>query len=195
MEELKAELLAQIGRTRELAGAAFSHVDFHMGLHRMPRLYPLFLDVAVASGTGRIRTHRYRVGMEARWPRLRHAAHMLGRWDRLPKYAWNLLARARARARGLAMPDHRIEITQMGGERGKLTLESYLRMLTNLPKGFSEFIAHPAYLDDELSRWSTYLEPRERERKILLDPRLKEGLSALGLTLAGYRDIPRRDAG
>ena len=61
-------------------------------------------------------------------------------------------------------------------------------MLTNLPEGFSEFIAHPAYLDDELSRWSTYLEPRERERKILLDPRLKEGL-------AGRRPDPRRLSG
>ena len=115
MDELKAELMAQIHRTRELAGVAFSHVDFHMGLHRMPRLYPLFLDVAVASGTGRIRTHRYRVGMEARWPRLRHAAHMLGRWDRLPEIRMEPARESPGAVSGLAMPDHRIEITQMGG--------------------------------------------------------------------------------
>ena len=48
------------------SGPAFSHVDFHMGLHRLPRLYDLFLDVAQATGVRRIRTHRYLVGMESR---------------------------------------------------------------------------------------------------------------------------------
>src|SRR5262245_23814095 len=36
LTELRAEMIAQIERTRDLAGEAFSHVDFHMGLHRLP---------------------------------------------------------------------------------------------------------------------------------------------------------------
>jgi predicted glycoside hydrolase/deacetylase ChbG (UPF0249 family) len=192
VDELRAELLAQIDRAKELAGKAFSHVDFHMGLHRLPGLYSLFLDVAMASGTGRIRTHRYRVGMETRWPRLRHTTHLLGSPGRLPRYLWNLLLRSRARARGLAMPDRWIGITHMGRRPGTITLEAYRAMLAAVPEGFNEFVTHPAYLDAELRRWSTYLEPREQEREILLDPRFREALGNSGVRLAGYRDIPLR---
>ena len=59
--KLRAEMLAQVEKTRDLAGAAFSHLDFHMGFHRLPRLYAVFLEVAQQSRVGRIRTHRYRV--------------------------------------------------------------------------------------------------------------------------------------
>ena len=69
-EELRCEMVAQVEKARDLAGAAFSHVDFHMGLHRLPVLYEIFLEVAERSGTGRIRTHRYRVGMESKDARL-----------------------------------------------------------------------------------------------------------------------------
>lgn len=190
LEELRLELLAQVARVRELAGKAFSHVDFHMGLHRLPRLYPLFLEVAKASGTGRIRTHRYLVGLETSRPWLRHLGHLAGGPGRGPRYIWNLLLRARARAAGLAMPDRWVEITHRGRKPGTIGLEPYSRMLGNLPEGFNEFVTHPAYLDSDLRRWSTYLEPREEERRILLDSRFREVLRASGVHLAGYRDIP-----
>ena len=193
-EELRAELGAQIRRARELAGAAFSHVDFHMGLHRLPRLYALFLEAAAASGVGRIRTHRYRVGMETGWPRLAHAAHLVRSPGRAPRYAWNLLLRAKALARGFAMPDRWVEITRMGRRPGSIGLDPFVRMLANVPEGFSEFVTHPAYVDDDLRRWSTYLEPREEERRVLLDPKFRDALRASGVRLAGYRDIPLRRA-
>jgi predicted glycoside hydrolase/deacetylase ChbG (UPF0249 family) len=195
MEELRAELSAQIARTRELAGGAFSHVDFHMGLHRFPRLYSVFLDVAAESGTGRIRTHRYLAGMETRWPRLRHSLHLLGAVDRIPKYLWNLILRARARRRGLAMPDRWVVITQMGRRSGTISVESYLQMLANVPEGFSEFVVHPGYVDDSLRRWSTYLAAREEERETLLKPEFRDALRDSGVTLAGYRDIPLLENG
>lgn len=189
-EELRAEMLAQIARTRELAGPAFSHVDFHMGLHRLPGLYPIFLDVAIASGTGRIRTHRYRVGMESARPRWRHAIHLLESPPRIPKYAWNVWLRWWARTRRLAMPDFRVEITEMGRRPGTIGLETYGQLLRNIRRGVSEFIAHPAYVDDALRRWSTYLEPREEERRILLDPGFRDAIRASGVVLSGYRDLP-----
>jgi predicted glycoside hydrolase/deacetylase ChbG (UPF0249 family) len=188
--ELRRELTAQIERTRELAGDAFSHVDFHMGLHRLPGLYPIFLEVAAASGTGRIRTHRYLAGMESRHPRLRHAVHMLEKPDRVPKYLWNLALRSWARRRGFAMPDYWLSISKMGRREGAISLESYSNLIRNVPKGCSEFVAHPAYVDDELKRWSTYLEPRVQERRVLLDPAFREALHRGPTRLAGYRDIP-----
>lgn len=190
VDELRAELLAQIERTRGLAGEAFSHVDFHMGLHRLPRLYPIFLEVAAASGTGRIRTHRYLAGMESAHPRLRHAAYMFESPGRLPKYLWNLLLRRWARQRGLAMPDYWLSISHMGRREGVITLANYINMLKNVPRGYCEFVAHPAYVDAELKRWSSYLDERAEERKILLDPAFREELRNGPATLAGYRDIP-----
>ena len=194
LEELKAELFAQIDRTRHLAGACFSHVDFHMGLHRLPRLYPVFLAVAEASGTGRIRTHRYLAGMESSHPRLRHAAYLFERADRLPKYAWNLALRWRARRRSLAMPDYWLSISNMG-RPNTITLPNYLQMLNNLPRGVSEFVAHPAYIDDDLRRVSTYIGQREDERLVLMSPRFREALRDPGIELCGYRDIPIRRGG
>jgi predicted glycoside hydrolase/deacetylase ChbG (UPF0249 family) len=193
--ELRAELNAQIARTRALAGSAFSHVDFHMGLHRLPEIYPLFLEVAAASGTGRIRTHRYRVGMESGSPRLHHWAHLVRRPTKGAKYAWNLALRWMARRRGFAMPDSWVEITEMGSHPERINVDNYLRLLRNIRHGYHEFVAHPAYLDDVLNRHSTYLEPRVRERTVLLSEAFRGGLHTSGVRLAGYRDIPLRRLG
>jgi predicted glycoside hydrolase/deacetylase ChbG (UPF0249 family) len=190
LDELRAEMLAQIEKTRGLAGEAFSHVDFHRGLHRLPRLYPLFLEVAEASGVGRIRTHRYRAGMESGWPRLSHAAHILSSPTRAAKYSWNLLLRRKARTRGFAMPDNRVAITHMETRPGRISVENFRRMLVHLPRGFSEFTAHPAYVDDELRRWSTYIDQRVAEREVLLSSDFRTALYNSEVTLAGYRDIP-----
>jgi predicted glycoside hydrolase/deacetylase ChbG (UPF0249 family) len=190
LKDLRAELAAQIDRTRRLAGECFSHVDFHMGLHRLPRLYPLFLEVAEASRTSRIRTHRYRVGMESRNPRMRQLAHFVAAPHRLAAYGWNVLLRWWALRRGLTMPDYRVTITRMESRPRSISVLNYCRMLRNLPAGYSEFVAHPAYIDDELRRWSTYIEPRIHEREVLLSPEFRKALYDSGVILAGYRDIP-----
>jgi predicted glycoside hydrolase/deacetylase ChbG (UPF0249 family) len=195
LAELRAELMAQIARTKELVGAAFTHVDFHMGLHRLPRLYPLFLEVAQASGTGRIRTHRYRVGLEGRRPSLHHWTYILRSPVRAAKYAWNLILRARAQRAGLSMPDSWVSVTEMATHPDRISVANYVNLLHNVPTGIHEFVVHPAYLDDELRRYSTYLEPRERERRVLLSPDFKEALQGSGVRLAGYRDIPRSGSG
>ncbi len=190
--ELRAEMIAQVEKTRALAGAAFSHVDFHMGLHRLPGLYGLFLEVAEKFGPGRIRTHRYHVGFETAHPRATHLRYLAARPQRLIKMGWNRWLRFRARRRGLAMPDRWIEITGWGPRPERITLENFLTLLGNTPRGFSEFVCHPGYVDEELKRWSSYLEPREREREILLSPVLRDALRGADVRLCGYRDIPLR---
>jgi chitin disaccharide deacetylase len=185
LSELRAEMLAQTERTRELAGPAFSHIDFHMGLHRLPRLYDIFLDLAESTGIRRIRTHYYRIGLESRFPRLRQLWHLSARPARGVRFIWNSWLRKRALDRGLTMPDRRVAITDM-----RHAMSEYLIMLSHLPPGFSELVAHPAYVDDELARWSTYLAPRTLEREILLSERFRQGLATSGVRLAGYREIP-----
>ena len=175
LDELRAEMIAQVEKTRDLAGPTFSHVDFHMGHHRLPRLYGLFLEIAEKFGAGRIRTHVYEVGMESRFPRLRHLMHLFGKPSRLPKFAWNYVLRKKALHRSLAMPDRRVEITHMASRPDRISVENYLKMLKHLPRGINEFVAHPGYIDDDLKRWSTYIEPRIRELHVLLDPQFRQG--------------------
>lgn len=192
MDELRDEMTAQVQKTREMAGAAFSHVDFHMGLHRLPQVYGVFLDVAEKSGVGRIRTHRYLMGMESRSPLLRHMVHMFESPTRIPKYAWNIWLRSRALKRGLAMPDRWVGITDMADDPDRITVRNYMTMLGNLPEGFSEFVAHPGYIDEDLMRWSTYHDQRLRELSVLLSGEFRQALFSSGVHLAGYRDIPLR---
>lgn len=192
--QLRSELEAQIGKLRDLAGAAFSHVDFHQSMNRLPGLNRLFLDLAVQSGAGRIRTHRNFFGMENRHPRLGRVLYTIGHPRRFASFVWNAWLRRSALAAGLAMPDQWVGITYLGQRDGTITVTNYLRLLLNLPDGFSEFVAHPGYVDDELRRWSTYLEQREREREVLLSAEFRSALKASDIRLAGYRDIPLRGA-
>ncbi len=187
--QLRAEFQAQVARTRDLAGAAFSHVDFHMGLHRLPGLYSLFLDVA-ASSVCRIRTHRNLVGIERPASPSRRLRFLIGSPRRIPALFWNALLREKAQRRGLSMPDRRVAIGAMASRPDAISVREYGAMLRNLPTGFNEFVAHPGYVDDELRRWSTYLEQRERERDVLVDPEFRAALEASGVQLGGYRDIP-----
>ena len=194
LDELGAEMTAQVEKARDLAGPTFSHVDFHMGYHRLPRLYGLFLQIAEKLGAGRIRTHVYEVGMESRIPRFRHLMHLIGKPSRLPKFAWNYLLRAKALHRRLSMPDRRVEITHMTSRPDRISVENYLAMLKHLPRGINEFVAHPGYIDGDLKRWSSYIEPRTRELQVLLDPRFRQGLASGDVKLMGYRDIATHPA-
>ncbi len=192
IDDLRRELRAQVVRARDLAGDAFTHLDFHMGLHRLPQVYPIFLEIAATSGIGRIRTHKYLAGMEASRPALRHATHLLSSPARMAKYLYNMRLRRQALQRGLAMPDAWVEITAMNSHPDRFTVENVLRMFHNLPEGIFECVVHPGYVDDDLRRWSTYLEGREQERTVLLSPAVRDGLAREGIRLMGYRDIPLR---
>ena len=188
LTELRAEMAAQLEKTRDLAGDAFSHVDFHMGLHRLPGLYAAFLDVVEKSGVGRIRTHKYRVGLEHKFPRLRHSLFLFESFTRIPKYIYILWLRRKALRHGFAMPDLWVGISHMDPQN--LTIQNYLLMLKNIPDGVNEFVAHPAYVDEDLTRWSNYHEGRILERQILLSPVFRQALASSDVQLVGYRDIP-----
>jgi chitin disaccharide deacetylase len=190
LSELRAELLAQVDKTRDLAGKAFSHVDFHMGLHKIPILYGLFLEIAEKSGVGRIRGYRYLVGMEHQFPRLRHFMFLSERPIRIPRYLIQLWQWRKALRRGLATTDHWVGITYLGERPDTITIENYVKMLQNLPEGFNEFVAHPGYVDEDLKRWASYLDQRILEREILLSHRFRDMIRSSNVHLAGYRDIP-----
>ena len=88
------------------------------------------------------------------------------------------------------MPDYWLSITHMGTRLGKISVPNYLQMLAHVPSGSSEFVAHPAYIDDDLKKWSTYLEQRVQERTVLLNEDFRKALLSGPVGLGGYRDIP-----
>ncbi len=193
LAELRAELMAQVEKTRDLAGKAFSHLDFHMGLHKLPILYGLFLEIAEKSGVGRIRGYRYLVGMEHRFPHIRHFIFLSERPIRIPRYFIQLWQWRKALRRHLATTDHWVGITYLGERPNTITIENYTKMLQNLPQGFNEFVAHPGYVDEDLKRWATYQDQRVLERNVLLNPEFREAVRLSDIRLAGYRDIPLRN--
>jgi predicted glycoside hydrolase/deacetylase ChbG (UPF0249 family) len=187
--DLKAELLAQIDYCRDLAGSCFSHIDCHMSVHRLPRFYPTFLEVVKASGIGRIRTHRYRMGMEGvnrRWSAFKYYInHPL----RIVIRGWNLWLRYLAKKQHLAMPEWRLCINDMGFRSGTISTHAWISLLKNVPRGTSEFVVHPGYSDAALERWSIYTSQRDAERKILTSPQFRDALLESDIVLTGYRDI------
>ena len=82
----------------------------------------------------------------------------------------------------------------MASRPDRISVENYLAMLKHLPHGINEFVAHPGYVDGDLKRWSSYIEPRTRELQVLLDPRFRQGLASGDVKLMGYRDIATHPA-
>lgn len=189
-EELKAEMEAQIELTRAMAGESLSHLDFHMGVHRLPKLYSLFLYLAKSTGVGRVRTHRYLFGLHTDNPFGYTVKYLAAKPLRIAKYIGNRAIHHSTRFKGIATPDYRIGIDGIYDDASIMTIDNYLNLLRNLPDGTFEFVVHPGYVDDELKKWSTYLEQREIERKILMDERFKARIVECGIELAGYREIP-----
>ncbi|AAM23626.1 putative glycoside hydrolase/deacetylase ChbG (UPF0249 family) [Caldanaerobacter subterraneus subsp. tengcongensis MB4] len=64
--------------------------------------------------------------------------------------------------------------------------ENLLFILKKLENGITEIMTHPAYVDDELMRVSSYNTKREIERKILTDPDVIQFVKENNITLVNY---------
>jgi predicted glycoside hydrolase/deacetylase ChbG (UPF0249 family) len=188
--ELRSEMLAQIGLCRDLAGGCFSHVDVHMGKHRLPRFYGVFLDVVRQAGVRRIRTHKHGPIALGSHPGRIILRHYLRRPVAAASRLWCYGLRQRALWKGIAMPDRLLFTVDGRRVFNPISVDAWVSMLRRMPEGTSEFIVHPGYPDEELAALSTYLHERERERKVLLSTTFRRALRESGVALIGYRDIP-----
>ncbi len=79
-------------------------------------------------------------------------------------------------------------------EPDKVDVAFLSRMLREeFPEGAYELCCHPGYVDPA-ARF-VYHEDRARELRTLTDPRIRALLGELGITLAGWRELPRLLAG
>jgi predicted glycoside hydrolase/deacetylase ChbG (UPF0249 family) len=114
----------------------------------------------------------------------------LRHWKR--QFQLRMLGRFRASFRealakaGVLTPDGCIGIAATGG----LTLETFQRLLENLPEGTWEFVSHPGYNDGDLEKVKTRLrDSRQKELAILTNPAVKELLRSEGIELISYREL------
>jgi len=66
------------------------------------------------------------------------------------------------------------------------TLEVLLRILQELEPGVTEMMCHPAHVDDELRRDSSYTDERERELGVLTHPDVRQALEDAGIHLTHF---------
>ncbi|MCX7970531.1 MAG: chitin disaccharide deacetylase [Negativicutes bacterium] len=164
--EVEREWRAQIARGREL-GLVANHFDSHHHAHMLPRFAPVFIRLAAEAGVP------VRLGDEP---------HRRQQPDRFMSYG---------ELRRLA-EEYRVKVPAMFASTfyGEgMTVEGLLGLVDEfLAAGQAavEFMCHPAVVDEELLRISSYARPREMELAILTDSRLREQLIGRGCRLVGF---------
>jgi predicted glycoside hydrolase/deacetylase ChbG (UPF0249 family) len=179
--EVTLECEAQLARLRG-AGVRVTHLDSHRHVHLLPGIWKAVRDTADRAG---IPVVRVPFDAEA-W---------IGR--RPSAFAEQLSLRAAYRLAGgggyRAPVDHFRGTSLFAVRQFR---ERLLDVLDQIPAGVTELMVHPGYADDEISRWDTYTEPRERELAALTDARVRHRLAAGDFTLTTFDAVatarPRR---
>jgi predicted glycoside hydrolase/deacetylase ChbG (UPF0249 family) len=178
LDQLRAELAAQVERFVALAGGPPDHLDCHHFAHLYPPFFQVYADLAAG----------YHLPLRVPFPPeadFRKAAKTLPFLEGFPRdRVRGLIATDSAliRARQLAYPDHFVS-TFFG--RRALTLDNLLALLEALPEGVSELMCHPGYDDPDLA-FSTYRAEREIELALLTQPAVRERVRDLGIELVTF---------
>ncbi|MFA6002404.1 MAG: ChbG/HpnK family deacetylase [Thermoleophilia bacterium] len=163
-DELAAEIRAQIDKCIEL-GINPTHIDSHHHLHALPRLRSVVCEVCRKAGINRMRGY-----------------HMSAR--SLKAFAVALVARMPA-GKSLRTPDRFSGIEIMGRRDMAEKLKHELAATGDT----LEFMCHPGYADESLSRISTYNSLREVELKALMSEDFIRAIEAAGVRPVSFRDL------
>ncbi len=159
-DEVRAEWRAQIDQAIAW-GIDPTHLDSHMYIAQQRRdFFDIYLDLA----------DEYRLPV-----RVSGSAAQ-------PDHPF----RVRARARGVACPDHLVKLRQVGSR------QVLMDALADLPAGLTEFHVHPALDSPRLRRLVSDWAGRVDDEALLTDPGFRGAIAAAGAELVGYRDL--RDA-
>ena len=162
--ELAADVQAQLEKCIEL-GVNPTHIDSHHHLHALPRLRSVVCGVCRKAGITRMRGY-----------------HMSAR--SLKAFAVAAVARMPA-GESLRSPDRFSGIEVMGRRDMAVTLRHELSATGDT----LEFMCHPGYADESLSRASTYSSLREVELEALMSEDFIRVIEAAGVRLVSFRDL------
>ncbi|MBN1136552.1 MAG: ChbG/HpnK family deacetylase [Anaerolineae bacterium] len=184
LDQLQAELSAQLERFASLAGRLPDHLDCHHFVHLYPPFFQVYADLAA----------QHQLPLRVPFPpetEFEQAAKTLPFLEGFPRdlvRGMIVTNSALVKARRLAHPDHFIG-TFFGREA--VTLEALIRLLETLPDGVTELMCHPAY-DDPALATSSYRAERETELHLLTHPAVQDRIKALGIELVTFGVLCRK---
>jgi len=166
------------------AGITLSQIDGHQHIHVFPAVIGPVLDVARRHGIRCMRIPDEPVpGIDAGIPGnlLEEARSFV---------AFGKAARGRLEGSGLRATDHFRGLLL----KGRLSVETLLAALEQLPDGLTELMVHPGRVAagstaGPFAGFSTA--DREREIDALLDPSIRRALKQSGIVLTNYRGVDR----
>lgn len=168
------------------AGITPSHIDFEKHHAWQAPLYQLACRLAEEYGVRAARRLREPVAWSGRalgWPGMGAAAMAA-----FLRCGFDLGGRARDT---LARPDRLLGQAHIG----HMTEAVWLRLARKLPPGASEVMTHPGEAenreDGEMGD-SWLADKREAELAALVSPKVRDALTATGIVLINFRDLPSR---
>jgi len=188
LSEVEREWGAQIEKVRS-AGIAPTHLDGHKHVHMLPGLFPIALKLAKKHSIAAIRISNEASSLRAALSGKsgRNAGVLLKQG--VQARGLKLLARDAhklADKAGIESTDYFCGIAQTG----VLTRDGILDLLEILPKGTTELMCHPGYVDEDLAQSRTRLQDsRASELAILTDTEVRKSVASHGIRLINYNQI------
>lgn len=183
-DEMKRELRAQIRRLRDL-GVAVTHWDSHQGRHLYPGFFEAVLEAARDEGVMASRTHRYYLIVPPGSRVLGVAGFYLRHPRQIVTHALAARRMSTVRRAGFRLPDRRLVLAPLGAD-AVYRPDAWRLLLEQSPEGVNFIECHPGYVDDDLRKYSTLLESRERERELFRDPAWSQRARDAGVEPVGY---------
>jgi len=186
-EEMRRELAAQINKLRSL-GVQITHWDGHQGRHRYPGFLEAILDVAREKSILATRTDKYYIVT----PRKARMWYLLKYFSAHPRnvvthYLSSYLTRCTKRA-GFHMADRRLVIDALGAGAA-YSVEAWEILLQEMPEGVNFIECHPGYVDDNLLRYSSLVESREKEMKMFCSHDWLSKAKEYGVDITSYHAL------
>lgn len=174
LAEVRAELAAQLRRV-EAAGIHPTHADSHQHMHVLPGVLGIALDLCRAAGIPAMRAPRAPL----------FAGNFGGIGQLIGRAGLAVLARraaAKARARGIRVPDHFAGI--VAGEA--VNTEALTQIAAGLEEGVTEVMLHPGTSNAVLIRDCLWNHDFEAELAAVCAPTVRDALAAAGAEVVNF---------
>lgn len=177
--QVEKEWRAQIAAFRTVFGIP-DHLDSHHHVHLYPALFNLFCHLALELKL----PIRFPVQIE-NLPETEFFPYSFSDGNDLHESQWmeehNLLEMVK-----LSYPDHFMDNFFYTYKEEPDTIQ---KIIDSIPEGINEMMCHPGYMDDRLSRVSTYTTRREDELSCLKSSHIREILKRSGIELIRFSNI------
>ena len=177
LSEVRAELAAQLRRV-EAAGIHPTHADSHQHMHVLPGVIDIALDLCSEAQIPAMRAPRAPL----------FAGNFGGIGQLIGRAGLAVLARraaAKARARGIRVPDHFAGI--VAGEA--VNTEALTQIAAGLGEGVTEVMLHPGTDNAVLVRDCLWEHDFEAELAAVCAPAVRDALAAAGAEVVNFRTM------